>query len=248
MKQGRGSSIFLPAGGYPLGGVAERFNAPVLKTGVRKDSWVRIPPPPYSLSAGAGSHSCGLTTARAAYCWGSNSSGKLGNGTDPGSVVTSNLPVAVSGGLTFQSVSAGGPHGCGVTTAGAAYCWGGGDDGQLGDGTTTGSNVPVAVSGGLTFQSVSASRGRHSCGVTTAGAAYCWGSGEMGKLGNGTNTDSDVPVAVSGGLTFQSVSAGVAHSCGVTTAGAAYCWGNGVRGRLGHGTNTGSYVPVRVSG
>ena len=28
------------------GGVAERFNAPVLKTGVRKDSWVRIPPPP----------------------------------------------------------------------------------------------------------------------------------------------------------------------------------------------------------
>ena len=33
------------------GGVAERFNAPVLKTGVRKDSWVRIPPPPFEATA-----------------------------------------------------------------------------------------------------------------------------------------------------------------------------------------------------
>ena len=42
------------------GGMAERFNAPVLKTGVRKDSWVRIPPPPYSVSDRRGGDSDGV--------------------------------------------------------------------------------------------------------------------------------------------------------------------------------------------
>ena len=117
--------------------------------------------------------------------------------------------------------------------------------GQLGDGTNTDSTVPVAVAGGLTFQSVSAGS-IHSCGVTTAGIAYCWGDNEDWQLGDGTNMDSTVPVALAGGLTFQSVSAGYEHSCGMTTAGAAYCWGYNGRGRLGDGTNTDSNVPVLV--
>ena len=111
-----------------------------------------------------------MTTAGLAYCWGDNVDGKLGDGTTTDSTV----PVAVSGGLTFQSVNAGSTHSCGVTTAGAAYCWGDNREGQLGDGTNTDSTVPVAVSGELTFQSVSPGY-THSCGVTTAGGAYCWG-------------------------------------------------------------------------
>ena len=155
---------------------------------------------------------------------------------------------AASGGLTFQSVSAGIFHSCGVTTAGEAYCWGIHGVGQLGDGIDTRSyvNVPVAVVGGLTFQSVNA--GYHSCGVTTAGEAYCWGDNDYGQLGDGTGTDSNVPVAVVGGLTFQSVTAGQDHSCGVTTAGEAYCWGDNYYGQLGDGTFTDSNVPVRVGG
>ena len=103
--------------------------------------------------------------------------------------------MAVSGGHTFQSLSAGSLHTCGVTTAGAAYCWGDNRGRQFGDGTNTDSNMPVAVSGGLAFQSVSAGY-EHSCGVTTVGAAYCWGANEDGRLGNGTNTDSSGPVLV----------------------------------------------------
>src|SRR5438552_8343828 len=130
--------------------------------------------------------------------------------------VTSELPVTT--GLTFAAVSAGGYFACGVTTAGAAYCWGFNGDGELGTGTTTTSPTPVAVTGGLTFATVSAGQSS-ACGVTTAGAAYCWGHNGNGELGNGTTTNSPTPVAVTGGLTFATVSAGDYYACGVTTAG-----------------------------
>src|SRR6266516_4352386 len=162
---------------------------------------------------------CGVTLSSAAYCWGDNTFGQLGNGT----TTFSTTPVAVSGGLAFAAVSAG-YHTCGVTLSSAAYCWGYNLVGQLGNGTTTNSDVPVAVSGGLTFAAVSAGT-FHTCGVTLSSAAYCWGDNTGGGLGNGTTTNSTTPVAVSGGLTFAAVSAGDYYTCGVTPNGAAYCWG-----------------------
>jgi len=188
-----------------------------------------------SVSAGK-DHTCGVTPAGAAYCWGANF---LGNGAFGGSTT----PVAVSGGLTFTAVSAGYDHSCAVTTAGAAYCWGNDNNGGY-----TLSSTPVAVSGGLTFAAISAGY-EATCGVTTGGAAYCWGANNSGQLGNaGDNFWEATPVAVSGGLTFASVSAGFDHTCGVTTGGAAYCWGYNGYGELGNGTSTSSTTPVAVSG
>jgi alpha-tubulin suppressor-like RCC1 family protein len=85
-----------------------------------------------------------VTTGGTAYCWGDNRRGQLGNN----STVSSNIPVAVLGGLTFAAVSAGDDHVCGVTAGGTAYCWGDNLRGQLGNNSTVVvSTTPVRVSG-----------------------------------------------------------------------------------------------------
>ena len=99
------------------------------------------------------STTCGLSASGAAYCWGYNQYGQVGNpsanagGCDiPGPTCVS-VPVAVAGGLSFATISVGGTQVCGVTNGGAIYCWGGNAYGQLGDGTTTDSPLPQLVSG-----------------------------------------------------------------------------------------------------
>ena len=207
---------------------------------------VGFTPLAFSSVSARSDHTCGVTaTDSTAYCWGSNSYGRLGNGTTTSALI----PVPVSGGLTFLAVSTGGEHTCGATAGGAAaYCWGHNSYGQLGDGTTTDAATPVPVSGGLSFSAVSAGAG-HACGITTStGAAYCWGLNSTGQLGNGSTTDASAPVPVSGGLTFVTVSAGDFHTCGVTSSGLAYCWGHNGFGQLGNGSTTDASAPVLVSG
>src|SRR5207247_353952 len=160
------------------------------------------------------------------------------------------VPVAIPGGLSFIALASGNAHACAVTTSGAAYCWGFGGDGQFGNGSTTDSAdspIPVAVSGGLSFTALAGGDG-HTCGLTTSGAAYCWGSNNDGQLGTGSTTESSMPVAVSGGLTFNALDAGMQHTCGLAKSGAAYCWGYNGYGQLGNGSTSpidGS-SPVRV--
>jgi alpha-tubulin suppressor-like RCC1 family protein len=194
------------------------------------------------------SHTCGVTAIGDAYCWGNNDYGDLGDGT----TTHRNVPSLVLGG-PYASVLAGHFHSCGLTIVGSAFCWGFNGFGQLGNGTTTDNStpnpVPVPVLGGLTFASATVGL-NHSCGVTTAAAAYCWGGNYDGQLGDSTNTARTVPVAVSGGLTFGSLDGGDDHTCGVTTAGAAYCWGLNNAGQLGNGTNgfsTNRKFPVAVN-
>src|SRR5437016_41827 len=99
-----------------------------------------------------------------------------------------------------------------------------------------------------TFARVSAG-GVHTCGVTSGGAGYCWGSNSVGQLGDGTTTNRSSPVPVGGGVSFAAVgAAGGAHTCGVTAGGVAYCWGCNSNGQLGDGTTTDRSTPVLVAG
>ena len=190
-------------------------------------------------------HSCGIATTGEAYCWGENRYGQLGNGTQ-----TSGGPVLVSGGHTFKSIGVGQELSCALATDGVGYCWGNAASGGLGIGPATdtcydalGRNgapcakVPTPLAGGHTFASIDVGIAYGACGLTPTGDAFCWGDNGSGELGDGTTTSRDAPVAVSGGLTFSAISAGMTHSCGLALDGSLYCWGNNTYGELGADPN-----------
>jgi len=203
-----------------------------------------------SLSAGD-THTCALTPAGVAYCWGDNGFGQLGVNSDVGYLAT---PTAVAGGLTFKNISAGVRATCGVTTSNQAWCWGSDESGELGNGgpisymTTDISRVPVAVSGGLSFSSIGVGQ-FYACGLTTTGSVSCWGRNDVGRLGNGETTDTSEPRAIASSLTFTQLDTGFTHACAVATGGGAYCWGANNSGELGVADPADlSRVPVLVSG
>ncbi len=207
-----------------------------------------------SISAGD-AHTCVIESGKA-YCWGNNASGQLGTG----STTNSSVPVAVDAGgvlagKALTQISAGGGHTCALDSTGAAYCWGYGLYGQLGDGHTIDSSVPVQVDmsgvlAGKTLTEISAGE-LNTCALDSAGAAYCWGWNAWGGLGDGTTDNSVVPVAVdtSGALadrTLTQITVGFSVTCVLDSTGAAYCWGNNPNGQLGDGSTTNSAVPVAV--
>ena len=250
---------FVRKGGAPGGadGVIRLTPGQTLPVKVRIEEGWDATPTAYPPVAG-GAHTCRLTAAGAAWCWGYGYFGQLGDGNFyTGDPYGSPAPVAVGGGHTFVSLIAGLLHTCGLTAAGEAWCWGLGDEGQLGDGVFhpagSGTATPVAVVGGHRFLSLTATDA-NTCGISTAGAAYCWGRNSSGQLGNGAianwpSMGSATPVAVTGGFVFSSLSAGRNHVCGVVSGGAAWCWGANYYGQLGSSASFGaeSSVPVVVS-
>jgi alpha-tubulin suppressor-like RCC1 family protein len=192
-------------------------------------------------------HSCELRSG-AAYCWGYNAYGQLGNNT----VLTSDVPVpvytgGVLAGVTLTQITTGTSFTCALGSTGTAYCWGLGTSGQLGNGAILTSNVPVTVSGSLNLTQITAG-GATACGLTSGGVAHCWGLGTSGQLGNGGIASSSVPVTVSGSLNVAQITAGLAFTCALTAASVAYCWGLGTTGELGNGTITSPQkVPTLVT-
>lgn len=199
--------------------------------------------------AAGGAHTCGLTSDGSAYCWGSNSVGQLGDN----STTNRDVLVPVATALKFASIDAGVQHTCALTSDGVAYCWGRNDRGQLGDGTTALRSVPVKVAGNRTFRSVSAGGFNlgQTCALTADGDAWCWGDNERGQLGiaSADVLSHPIPAQVSGGLKFVALSTGLGrHTCGRIATGAGFCWGENSFGALGNGTVTDSPVPVLVTG
>ena len=199
------------------------------------------------LSAGS-FHTCGLTAAGAAWCWGSNLFGALGDGTQTLRV----YPVPVGGGLQFSQLSAGGVHTCGIALGNSGFCWGWNGGGQVGDSTTTNRLTPTPVYGGWSFAEISANPGSdlegHTCAVTTAGLAYCWGTNQYGELGDSTVAGHLSPAAVFGTLQVAYVGAARSYGCALTTGQALHCWGLNADGELGDGTTDPHLTPNLVAG
>lgn len=184
-----------------------------------------------SASGMMSSHACAIVN-NAAYCWGSNSLGQLGDGTTNDSTVPRAVIGMTSG---VAAIDTGGEYTCAINN-GAAYCWGSNTSGQLGGsiGQHETSPVPVmSLSSGVT---AIAAGDAHTCAIVN-GDAFCWGNNWAGQLGNSsyTATEAYAFVRVTGlaaGVT--AISAGYQHTCAVAS-GSVYCWGDNNYGQSGHG-------------
>ncbi|MGI9627902.1 MAG: RCC1 domain-containing protein [Longimicrobiales bacterium] len=187
-------------------------------------------------------HSCALTPAGEAHCWGLNSGGQVGSRPFGPTV---SLPTPVEG-RAFASLEAGDQHTCGIAVDGKAYCWGLNVDGQLGIGKAILlSWVPLPVSFPDPAVAITAGA-HHGCLLDRGGRAHCWGLNNLGELGQPPDSTVLPPTPVNTALRFTKISAGWEHTCGLAEDGSAHCWGSNTFGQLGDGTTTNRDVPIQV--
>lgn len=200
--------------------------------------------------AAGGTHSCALTSDGAAWCWGDDVFGQLGDGATNSSGQAPVLASGLSSGVS--QIAAGQMHSCAIVINGLVKCWGYNDYGQVGDGSTTHRDVPASASGMVDATHLSLSSW-HSCALLENGQARCWGL-NSGTLGDGRFEQSTMPVAVLGNHTFQqlasSLSSGVT-SCGLRDDGQIWCWGKDLSpqgsGHLGDGGSQRVLVATRIN-
>ncbi|NOY94464.1 MAG: hypothetical protein GXP55_25080 [Deltaproteobacteria bacterium] len=213
------------------------------------------------VAAGAG-FTCALRASGRVACWGRNDHGQLGDGTRanhstlaevPGIVDAIELDVDGSG-------RAGLGHSCALRATGGVLCWGLGDHGQLGDGTTTDSLSPIAVPGLTDAVHIAVGFG-HTCAIHLDGSISCWGRNDYGQLGDGTTVERLTPVTVIGIDDAVEIGAGGGNltrylTCARRASGHVACWGSNINGQLGDGTTHDtcpggtdcSALPVTVAG
>jgi alpha-tubulin suppressor-like RCC1 family protein len=187
---------------------------------------------------------CALRGIGAVLCWGDNFAGQLGDGTTTARAT----PAAVAGLDDVRDLGAGLGHACAALADGTVRCWGWNGNGQLGDGSLIDRHTPTTVFG-LGNVTAVAVGSQHSCALTaevvstgelSAANVFCWGRNREGELGNGTTTQSALPVAIfdASGLGTMALAAGAFHTCALAVDGAARCWGFNSSGQLGDGTTT----------
>ena len=203
---------------------------------------------------------CAVRTDSLVACWGLKLRGQVGGGTGDSVQACGGSspawcqpgPAVVAGGQKYRQVAAAFDHACAVRIDGTVDCWGRRPGTPIGNWLTSGCGtasdclmVPTAVSLPSTAARVALGTD-HACALLTTGAAYCWGDNSVGQLGRPGNS-STTPVAVAGGFSFATISAGTNHTCGVELdTGLVGCWGSNAFGQLGDGTLTDRDHPVPV--
>ncbi len=234
------------------------------------------------VDAGGVAVKCVVRASGVVSCWGENGAGNLGDGSQTFRQFPANLAIT---GVTFASTALGTTHGCALTTAGAAYCWGNNGGGAVGDGSTTNRLAPVPVSGTHAFASLAAGPGS-TCGVKGDGTVWCWGVHGEGataprrsaptqlNMGGRQVTAISValervcgavstggvmcwtgdifagaaPTMVNATLRFTALTGGRLHQCGLADDGRAYCWDGNAFGQLGVGDRNDKAAPTLVTG
>ncbi len=149
------------------------------------DTWERVAVGP--------THACAVTTDGVGRCWGLNDYGALGDGT----IQNRSVPTPVAGGLELALIAAATSHTSALDRRGRTYSWGYTYFTGTGEGGTVRQRIlaPAPVAWSQELAAIS-SGGYHTCGLTAAGEAYCWGDGGWGQLGTGDLSTRSIPARV----------------------------------------------------
>lgn len=183
------------------------------------------------------SHTCGIENSTGAlYCWGLNTTGQLGDGTN----ATKTTPVMIIG-SGVSEIAAGNMHTCAVLASGILQCWGTSNFNQIGLGTVNSYLTPTTVLSNASTVTVGAN---HTCTILTDGSIKCWGQNTYNQLGYGREDAVKSMTIMEAGMMNIAVSEN--HGCGLTTSGGVRCWGTNSFGQVGDGTQNTRTSPVMI--
>jgi alpha-tubulin suppressor-like RCC1 family protein len=172
---------------------------------------------------------------------------------DDSAIANRSLPTPIAApGISFKAVSSGGDSTCAIEASfGTLYCWGYGEDGQLGFGDTTNRAIPEAIPFFGNSNFIAVATGSHTCaahaisGNLSQSRLFCWGSNAFGQVGNGATGSNvlvpfDMGFNVAGGSDLSvpvSLGLGYGRTCAASSFfNFAACWGLNELGQLGDGT------------
>jgi len=231
-----------------------------------------------SVDTGGNDFACALKSDETMWCWGSNGTGQLGDGTN----TNRSRPVQVKDLTGVTQMATGYGHACAVKSNGTVSCWGWNHYYLLGN-SGPASNIPVVVSGistatqvrpgswhtcavlangtmscwgyrfntsaGLTgLTLLSVSKGQHMCAIASEQTLKCWGYNDHGQVGVNNTTEQASPTTVTGFADAVSVSSNNHNTCLVKSDGTPWCWGWNAFGQVGVPGSASQLVPVVVSG
>ena len=201
--------------------------------------------------SGGTSHTCVILDNGLVSCWGNGGFGQLGNGGNSNSL-TPTLTSSLGVGRTAVVISSGNYHTCALLDNGSVSCWGFGSSGQQGNGGVSNQNTPTLTSSlGAGRTAIALSNGYdHTCAILDNGSTSCWGLGTSGQLGDGSNSNKNIPTLTSSlgvGRTAVAIASGGTHTCALLDNGLVSCWGKGTDGNLGDGGNSNQNTPTLTS-
>ncbi len=199
---------------------------------------------------------CAIDLDARAWCWGDGLSDGAARGDSGIDVLPDWRPIRVAGGHQFAEIAAGGTVACALDLAGAAWCWGLDQRGQLGQGVAaTGlcytlpcQRFPVEVVGGHRFTAIAAIAST-VCAIDGAKQVWCWGENSSGEVGIGAGSPSFIrtPTQALVSDSVEEIFAGYSYFCARMATGVIECWGENSPVRQGASPGSDGRRPTPVA-